>query len=162
MHASFRTFLIFTLALAACGGADTARGEAAASPAAAPPAAAPAGKESRPGMQGVSGTPGGGTVEEMQAHMRSMQGAGGDSLRAMLPMHRQMAANMIAKMNREMHDMNMAADGGWTATLDSLRRDLIRMPEMAAPELQSFMPDHQARLARLMQMHGAMMEGMKM
>ena len=157
MHASFRTFLIFTLALAACGGADTAQEEAAA-----PPAAAPAGDGTMPGMQGMSGTQGGGMMEEMQAHMRSMQGAGGDSLRAMLPMHRQMAANMIAQMNREMRDMNMAADGGWTATVDSLRQDLVRMPEMAAPELQSFMPDHQARLARLMQMHGAMMGGMKM
>ena len=157
MHASFRTFLVFTLALAACGGTDTAQEEAAA-----PPAAAPAGDGTMPGMQGMSGTQGGGMMEEMQAHMRSMQGAGGDSLRAMLPVHRQMAANMIAQMNREMRDMNMAADGGWTATVDSLRQDLIRMPEMGAPELQSFMAAHRARLARLMQMHGAMMGGMKM
>jgi hypothetical protein len=157
MHASFRTFLIFTLALAACGGADTAQEEAAA-----PPAAAPAGDGTMPGMQAVSGTQGGGMMEEIQAHMRSMQGARGDSLRAMLPMHRQMAANMIAQMNREMRDMNMAADGGWTATVDSLRQDLIRMPEMGAPELQSFMPAHQARIERLMQMHTSMMESMQM
>lgn len=157
MHASFRTFLIFTLALAACGGADTAQEEAAA-----PPAAAPAGDGTMPGMQGMSGTQGGGMIQEMQAHMRSMQGAGGDSLRAMLPMHRQMAANMIAQMNREMRDMNMTADAAWTATVNSLRQDLVRMPEMGAPELQSFMPAHQARLERLMQMHASMMESMQM
>jgi hypothetical protein len=157
MHTNFRTFLIFTLALAACGGADTAQEETAASP-----PAAPAGKEAMPGIEGMSGMQGGGMMEEMQAHMQSMQGAGGDSLKAMLPMHRQMAANMIARMNREMRDMNMAADAGWTATVDSLRQDLVRMPEMGAPELQSFMPAHQARLERLMQMHEAMMERMKM
>jgi hypothetical protein len=157
MHTIFRTCLIFTLALAACGGADTAQEKAAA-----PPAAAPAPEGMRPGMEGMSDTEGGGMMAEMQAHMRSMQGVGGDSLRAMLPMHRQMAANMIAQMNREMRDMNMAGDGGWTATVDSLRQDLIRMPEMGAPELESFMAAHRARLERLMQMHGAMMGGMKM
>ena len=157
MHTIFRTCLIFTLALAACGGADTAQEEAAA-----PPAAAPAGEGAMPGMQGMSGTQGGGMMEEMQAHMRSMQGAGGDSLLAKLPVHRQMAANMIAQMNREMRDMNMAADAAWTATVDSLRQDLVRMPEIGAPELRSFMPAHHARLERLMQLHQAMMGGMKM
>lgn len=157
MHTSFRTFLIFTLALAACGGPEAAQEGAAA-----PPAAAPAGEESMPGMEGMSGMQGGGMMEEMQAHMRSMRDVGGDSLKAMLPMHRQMAANMIAQMNREMRNTNMAADAGWTATVDSLRQDLVRMPEMGAHELQSFMPAHHARLERLMQMHGSMMEGMKM
>ena len=155
MHTSFRTCLIFTLALAACGGADTAQEKEAA-----PPIAAPAGEGTMPGMQGMSGTQGGGMVEEMQAHMRSMQGAAGDSLKAMLPMHRQMAANMIAQMNREMRDMNMAADAGWTATVDSLRQDLVRMPEMGGAELQSFVPAHQARLERLMEMHSEMMRRM--
>lgn len=157
MHTSFRTCLIFTLALAACGGADTAQEEAAA-----PPAAAPAGEGTMPGMQGISGTQGGGMMEEMQAHMRTMQGVGGDSLKAMLPMHRQMAANMIAQMNREMRDMNMPADAGWTATVDSLRQDLVRMPEMGGSELQSFMPAHQARLERLTRMHQTMMSSMTM
>ena len=154
MHTIFRTCLIFTVALAACGGRDAAQEEAAA-----PPAAAPAHEGQMPGMEGMSGTEGGGMMGEMQAHMRSMQGAGGDSLKAMLPMHRQMAANMIAQMNREMSGMNMAADAGWTATVDSLRQDLVRMPEMGGSELQSFMPAHQRRLERLMQMHGSMMEG---
>ena len=80
----------------------------------------------------------------------------------MLPMHRQMAANMIAQMNREMVDMNMAADAGWTATVDSLRQDLVRMPEMRGAELRSLMPGHQARLERLMQMHQTLWKGMKM
>ena len=157
MHASFRTCLIFTLALAACGGMDEAQNKAAA-----PSAAAPAADTTMSGMQGMGGTQGGGMMQEMQAHMRAMQGAGGDSLKAMLPTHRQMAANMIAQMNREMRDMNMAADTGWTATVDSLRQDLVRMPEMDAAELQAFMPAHQARLERLMQMHSSMMQGMKM
>ena len=101
-------------------------------------------------------------MDEMQAHMRSLHGVGGDSLKAMLPMHRQMAANMIAQMNREMRDMNMAAEAGWTGTVDSLRQDLVRMPEMDGTELQSFMAAHEARLERLMEMHQAMMRRMGM
>lgn len=157
MNASFRSCLLLSLLLAACGGPDEAKDKAAA-----PPPAAPAAEEAMPGMQGMGGMQGGGMMEEMRTHMRSMQGAGGDSLRAMLPAHRQMAANMIARMNREMRDMNMAADAAWTATVDSLRQDLVRMPEMGGAELQSFMPGHQARLERLMRMHQSMMQGMKM
>ena len=157
MNVIFRSCLIFTLALAACGGPDAARDESAA-----PPSAASAGEGTMPGMEGMREIQGGGMMEEMQAHVRSMQGAGGDSLKAMLPIHRQMAANMIAQMNREMRDMNMAADAGWTATVDSLRQDLVRMPEMDGTELQAFMPAHQTRLDRLMQMHQSMMQGMKM
>ena len=152
MHAIFRTCLIFTLTLAACGGSDEANDKAAA-----PRPAAPAVDTTMSGMQGMGGMQGGGVMQEMQAHMRAMQGVGGDSLKAMLPMHRQMAGNMLAQMNREMGGMNMAADAGWTATVDSLRQDLVRMPEMGAAELQSFMPAHQARLERLMQTHQAMM-----
>ena len=154
MNVIFRSCLIFTLALAACGGPDAPKAEPAA-----PTPAAPAAEGT---MEGMSGMQGGGMTEQMQAHMRSMQGASGDSLKAMLPTHRQMAGNLIAQMNREMRDMNMAADAGWTATVDSLRQDLVRMPEMDAAELLSFMPAHQARLDRLMQMHQAMMGNMKM
>lgn len=58
--------------------------------------------------------------------------------------------------------MNMAADAGWVATVDLLRQDLVRTPEMGASELQSFMPGHQPPLERLMQLHQAMTGRMKM
>jgi hypothetical protein len=96
-------------------------------------------------------------MRQMESHIQAMQGASGDTMKAMLPMHRQMAANMIAQMNGQMRQMNMQPDPAWNATVDSLRQDLVRMPEMSAPELQSFMPAHTERMQRLMRMHGAMM-----
>lgn len=141
------------LLLAACGG----------EPDAAPPATEEAGMQQMEGMQGMGGMEGmasGGTTERMREHMRAMQGAGADSVMAMMPMHRQMTANMIAQMNREMRDMNMAADAEWSATVDALRQDLTRMPEMTAAELRALMPEHRARVERLMEMHGGMMEEM--
>jgi hypothetical protein len=110
------------------------------------------------GMRGMSDS----MMEQMRAHMRMMDGASADSLKAMLPMHRQMAANMVSQFDREMRDMNMKADARWTATLDSLRRDLVRLPEMSATELRTFMPAHRTRVMRLMEMHRSMMGGMKM
>lgn len=114
------------------------------------------------GMPGMGGTAGaaGGMGAEMEAHMRMMQGASADSLRAMLPMHRQMVANMLSRMNGEMRQMNMPADVPWTATVDSLRQDLVRMPEMSGAELKEMMPGHVARVSRLADMHQRMMASM--
>jgi hypothetical protein len=113
------------------------------------------------GMEGMEGMQDG-TMEQMAAHMQMMDGAGADSLHAMMPTHRQTAANMLARMNREMRDMNMTADAAWNATVDSLRQDLTRMPELTGSELEAIMPGHRARMMRLMEMHRTMMSEMQM
>lgn len=115
-----------------------------------------------PGMAGMGGMQDDSMMQQMQAHMGAMMGAGADSMAAMMPQHRQMAANVLAQMNREMREMNMTADEAWSATVDSLRQDLTRMPEMSAEEMQAFMPAHHARLERLMEMHRTMMGNMRM
>ncbi|MGH7714154.1 MAG: hypothetical protein ACREOG_22935 [Gemmatimonadaceae bacterium] len=99
----------------------------------------------------------GGMMEQMEAHLRMMDTASAATMQSMLAMHRQMAANMISTMNDEMRRMNMSANASWTATADSVRQDLIRMPEMSASELAAFMPAHRARMMRIMQMHRSMM-----
>jgi hypothetical protein len=65
-------------------------------------------------------------------------------------------------MNREMRDMNMASDQEWNSTIEALREDLRRLPEMSTSELQTFMPEHRQRVMRLMEMHRSMMGEMKM
>ena len=110
-----------------------------------------------PGMPGMQGVPGMQMMQQMETHMREMEGLSPDSLRAMMPAHRQMAANALAEMERQMRGMNMMPDAQWNATADSLRQDLTRMPEMSAQELEAVMPAHNARIRRLMDMHRAMM-----
>lgn len=145
-----------TAALAACAGNDSTEGADADQSAAAADTGTAAG-----GMQGMEGMGGaGGMMEQMQSHMRMMEDVGADSMQAMLPMHRQMVANMISQFDREMRQMNMKADAAWQATIDSLRQDNIRMPEMSASELRTFMPEHRARVIRLMDMHREMMRNM--
>lgn len=152
--------LAAALALAACSGGEA---ENAADTSQAPAAQDSAGAMSgMGGMQGMQGMAGGGMMEQMQAHMRMMDGAGADSMQAMLPMHRQMVANMLAQFNKDMRGMDMTSNTAWNATVDSLRQDLTRMPEMSASELQQFMPAHGARVMRLMESHRSMMGNMKM
>ena len=55
----------------------------------------------------------------------------------------------------------MQADPLWQATVDSLRNDLTRMPDLSARELAALMPEHRTRVMRLMEMHRGMMQGMK-
>lgn len=149
--------LASALLLAACPGEDGGEGAADTAARAGDTAQGMGGMQ---GMQGMGGA--GGMMAQMQSHMRMMEGAGADSMKVMLPTHRQMVANMISEFNREMRQMNMRADAAWQAVIDSLRQDNIRMPEMSASELRTFMPEHRARVMRLMEMHRSMMANMKM
>jgi hypothetical protein len=121
---------------------------------------------SMPGMPAAQGgQPAGAAttgMDSMQAHLHSMQAMSSEQMKASLPAHRQMVANMLSDLNGEMRKMNMPADASWTALSDSVRKDLVQMPDMSATELRSSLPDHAARITRLMAMHRTMMAGMKM
>ena len=121
------------------------------------------------GMAGMSGMSGGqmgammgaGMMDSIEAQGRMMDTMSAERMKAMLPTHRQMVANMLSRMNGEMRQMNMTGDAAWTATVDSLRTDLVRMPELSAAELKAMMPAHQARVARLIAAHRSMVAKMK-
>lgn len=114
------------------------------------------------GMQGMAGMMGAGMMmDSMQTHMRMMDTVSSDRMKAMLPMHRQMTANMLSRMSADMRNMNMPSDPAWSATADSLRQDLAHMPDMSAAELKTMMPAHHARMTRLMQWHHDMMRKTK-
>lgn len=152
--------LLAATSLTACGGEEQAAEETPQAAIAEQPAG---GMEGMQGMEGMPGMQmGGGMMEQMQAHMQAMAGESGEQFKANLPQHRQMVANMIAQMNREMRDMNMASDQEWNSTIDAVREDLRRLPEMSVSELQTFMPEHRQRVMRLMEMHRGMMGEMKM
>ncbi|MEX2282275.1 MAG: hypothetical protein WEE89_07315, partial [Gemmatimonadota bacterium] len=98
----------------------------------------------------------------MKHQMTMMQGVSADSMKALLPEHRQMAANMLAQMDQQMTSMNMPADGTWKAMSDSIREDLVRMPNLSGAELQGFMTEHHRRMTQLMAMHESMMKNMRL
>ena len=152
------TAVLVVGALAACGGEEAPEAETEVV------VAEPAGEmEGMEGMQGMGGMQmGGGMMEQMQAHMQQMEGATGEQLQANLVEHRQVVANMISQMNREMRDMDMSANTEWNTTIEAVREDLRRLPEMSAAELEGFMPEHRQRVMRLLEMHREMMGNMQM
>jgi hypothetical protein len=113
-------------------------------------------------MKGMPGMEMGGRqpsemMDQMREHLQEMAGATGDSLRRLMPMHRQMTANMLQEMDTDMRRMRMAGDSGWSALMDSIRQDLTRLPDVTQAELPGFMDRHRERVARLMDQHSAMM-----
>lgn len=114
------------------------------------------------GMPGMGGMMSGGMMDSMQTQMRAMINMSPSQMKAMSAMHQQMTASMLSQMSSDMRKMNMPADASWTATADSVRQDIARMPEMSAAELKAFLPAHRVRVTRLIESHRAMMGKMKM
>ena len=112
------------------------------------------------GMAGMQGMMSPAMGDSMQAEMKKMAAMTPDQMAAMLPMHRQMVGNMLSQMSSDMRSMNMPADAAWTALTDSVRQDLIRLPDMSKAELKQAITAHHARVTRLMQMHKDMMAKM--
>ncbi|MEX1181981.1 MAG: hypothetical protein WEF86_02015 [Gemmatimonadota bacterium] len=113
------------------------------------------------GMDGMGGMQSGTMMTQMSSHMEQMRTAGADSMMRMMPDYRQMSANMLSQMNSEMRDMNMEGDARWNATVDSVRQDLARMPDLSVDEMQALVPAHHERMTRLMEMHRTMAAGLR-
>lgn len=137
-------------AVAACGGGERKDGQQ-------PDSAEGQAMGEMGGMGSMGSMESHGMMREMRAHMRQMMGAGADSLHRLMPMHRQMTANMLQQMDTEMRGMQMAGDTSWTALADSVRQDLTQLPEVSAAELPEFMERHRGRVERLIARHELMM-----
>lgn len=152
------SIIVLAAALAACGSQNTkqAAGESVATKPASPTGGS---TSAMPGMAGMGGMAmqNDSLMPQMQAHMDTMMRAHADNMEAMLPAHRQMVANMLSQMTQQMRSMHMAPGAPWTALTDSIRADLLHMPEMSAGELKAMMSAHEARVMRLMAMHRTMM-----
>ena len=158
MEARRQSWVVIGLMLvsAACGqDASEELPAAQAAPAEQPAAAG----DSMAGMAGMGGISGMQMGTEMMTHVQGMQAMHGDSLMQMAPIHGQMLGNMMAQMDREMQGMNRPVDPQWTAVADSLRNDLVQMPQMSAMDMEAFLPAHRGRITRLMEMHRSMMGG---
>lgn len=109
------------------------------------------------GRQDMQGRGTNAMTEQVQADLRRMDGAGANDIQALVPAHRQTVTNMIAQFRQDMRGRSSSDNANFTATIDSVERDLQRMQGMSAQELQRLMPDHSARVRRLMDTHGTTM-----
>lgn len=102
-------------------------------------------------------------LRQMRLHLRQMQGVHADSIRAMLPLHRQMFSGMMGHMEGmggHMRGMPMMhGDTAWTALMDSLHQDMLRLSDVSAmsdEEVERWMAAHRARAMRMLEMYPAM------
>ena len=109
------------------------------------------------GMAGMSGDMMRQMMDSMEAHLRMMDTASAASMQTMMAKHHPMADSLVSRMDADMRRMNMAGDSAWTATVDAVRADLGRMHSMTPDSMKAVMPQHRARMMRLMEMHRRMM-----
>ncbi|HVZ48717.1 MAG TPA: hypothetical protein VG916_08040 [Gemmatimonadaceae bacterium] len=157
MNALSRTLTAaVVLSLAACGSSEQVRSGADAK------AAPKADSQPMAGMGDTNSSPSAAMIAQVELHLKTLDGKTGDQLKALLPEHRQLTANLIASLSDEMRKMNMPADAAWTTVVDSLRQDLVRFPEMSPAELTTAMAAHRGRVTRLIAMHRSMIAKMGM
>jgi hypothetical protein len=117
-----------------------------------------AGMGSMPGMPSNGASSTATMIAEMKENLSEIEKVGPDSLEIVVAKHRAMAAALLSEMNREMAAMQMQGDARWSAIADSVRQDLILLPETKAAALRALVDAHKTRMLRMMQMHEEMMK----
>ena len=142
------------LALAGCGGKD-ADEQAVGSR----PGEGMAGMPMDSGrMAGPMGMEGMRMMPMMREHMDSMRRMAPARMPQMMATHERMMAQVMDRMGADMRGMGMAADTGWTALTDSVKRDLAELPGLRGEELAARMKAHGMRVERLLAMHEHMVK----
>ena len=97
----------------------------------------------------------------MNSQLQTMQSLSADSLRAVMPMYREVTDGMLAQMTKEIMDMKVLQDGQWSALMDSVHQDLNTMRCMGGASLERAMAGHAARVARLVALYQSMMQSQR-
>ncbi len=95
-------------------------------------------------------------------HLTRLDAASADSLKALLPLHRQVVDALIADCEEMMRMEKMSPPRKWESTVADVRQDLARMAPMPAAEVKQAWPDHRQRIGDMLNMRRDMMSHMKM
>lgn len=91
-----------------------------------------------------------------QTEARQWSALAADSVRALLPAHRQRVEAMLTRCAADSTGRaHEAAHAERTAVASEIRADLERMEQMSADSLRVFLPEHAARLDRFAALFGA-------
>lgn len=80
-----------------------------------------------------------------------------DSLAALMPTDGRMLADVLVQAEREMQLLGVRGDARWVGVTDSLRADLTTITQLRGEALRHFLPEHQQRVRRLLDLHTEMM-----
>ena len=88
----------------------------------------------------------------MEVELKALDTAKAPTIQAQLPQHIVAASRLVKHLDDEMQREGKATVPEWRAIVDSVRQDLVRMPEMSVSEIMTYMPSHHARLEQLMKL----------
>ena len=94
---------------------------------------------------------------KVEAHLKRLQTANADSLRALVPDDRRVVTALIADCEQMMRAMKMDPPRKWHDAVAALRTDLDRMAKMTGAQLAQAMPGHRTRIEGMLAMRHDMM-----
>ena len=159
---SVRSALMMSL-LAASGAcrsnerAPAADSAADATPATSTAAADSAGTAATPTGQAMGGMHQDTLAARVEAHLGRLASSDPDSLRALVPVDREVVTTLIADCERMMRQMKMDPPRKWRNAVRDLRRDLDRMDSLSGAQLQQAIPEHKKRVEGMLAMRHDMM-----
>ncbi len=92
----------------------------------------------------------GDAMTDMRAHLRRLDAAGGDSLPALIPVHRRKVETLLSRCVGRTSGMQQPGDTTWRPIAAELRQDLTHLSQLATVELPAFMSEHRARVVRFL------------
>lgn len=94
---------------------------------------------------------------KVEAHLRRLDTTNPDSLRALVPVDREVVTTLIADCEQMMRAMKMEPPRKWRNAVQDLRQDLDRMASMSGAQLRTVMPEHRTRIEGMLAMRRDMM-----
>ena len=159
---SVRYALMMSLLAASAGCRSNERAPAADSAAGATPAtstaaADSAGTATTPTGQAMGGMHQDTLAARVEAHLGRLASSDPDSLRALVPVDREIVTTLIADCERMMRQMKMHPPRKWRTAVRDLRLDLDRMASLSDAQLQQAMPQRRKRIEGMLAMRHDMM-----
>ena len=88
-------------------------------------------------------------TDSVRAQLQVMPAMNTQQLTAILPAHIRMVASLLSRQAHEWPTGDHPGKSAPSATIDSVRADLARLPGMTAPQLGQAMPAHLERVQRI-------------
>lgn len=114
------------------------------------------------GMHDMAGMQSDTIVAVVEADLARMDKASPDSLKALLPQHREVVNALIKDCEEMMRMENMSPPRKWINTVADVRQDMASMAPTSAASVKQAWPDHQQHLRSMLNMRHDMMKSMKM
>ena len=89
-------------------------------------------------------------TDSLRAQLRMMSAMDTQQMTAILPTHNRLVASLLSRLTHEWPKGVHPGKGERSATIDSLRADLARLPGMTAEQLGQAMPAHLERVQRIL------------